>query len=97
MDVSRTFAQTDEVTFTHRLYCPHVCMDLFQSHVYLGNEDFRTIVVDSNIFPQVNGSSRVRIGDSIDVLCSIKVSNVQHVLLTEGVSNVKFICSYSWK
>lgn len=35
-------------------------------------EDFRTITVDSNIFPQVNGSARVRIGDSVDVICSIK-------------------------
>eukprot|EP01033_Poteriospumella_lacustris_P007718 gene7717-5548_t len=35
-------------------------------------EDFRTITVDSNVFPQVNGSSRVRIGDSVDVICSIK-------------------------
>jgi exosome complex RNA-binding protein Rrp42 (RNase PH superfamily) len=38
----------------------------------LGCEDFRSITVDSNIFPQVNGSSRVRIGDSVDVICSVK-------------------------
>ena len=36
--------------------------------------DFRHISIENSIFPHVNGSSRLRIGDGIvDILCSVKV------------------------
>lgn len=36
-------------------------------------KDCRKIFIEDNIFPHVHGSSRVKIGNSIDVLCSVKV------------------------
>ncbi len=38
-----------------------------------GPIDFRTIFVENNIMPHVNGSARVKIADSVDVLCTVKV------------------------
>lgn len=35
--------------------------------------DCRTIFIENDILPQANGSSRVKIGDSVDILCSVKV------------------------
>jgi len=35
--------------------------------------DFRTVTVDKSILPHVNGSSRVRVGDNVDVICSAKL------------------------
>ena len=35
--------------------------------------DFRHMLVENSVFPHVNGSSRVRVADGVDVLCSVKV------------------------
>ncbi len=35
--------------------------------------DFRTVSVECDVFPHVNGSSRLKIGDTSDVLCTVKV------------------------
>jgi len=35
--------------------------------------DFRHLVLENSVFPHVNGSSRVRVADGVDVLCSVKV------------------------
>lgn len=40
----------------------------------IGCTDFRTMSVENSVFPHLNGSSRVKLGDCVDVLCSIKVS-----------------------
>eukprot|EP01031_Cornospumella_fuschlensis_P031586 gene31586-38174_t len=37
-----------------------------------GLEDYRSVSIENNIFPQANGSSRVRLLDQIDILCSVK-------------------------
>lgn len=39
-----------------------------------GGFDFRPVTIENDIFPHCNGSSRVTINNSIDVLCSIKLS-----------------------
>lgn len=36
--------------------------------------DYRMIFVENNVFPHCNGSSRVKISDNIEVLCSVKVN-----------------------
>ena len=38
-----------------------------------GVNDFRVWSFENNVFPHVNGSSRVKIGDAIDIMCSIKL------------------------
>jgi exosome complex RNA-binding protein Rrp42 (RNase PH superfamily) len=38
-----------------------------------GPSNFRSISLENNILPHVNGSSRVKISDFTDVICSIKV------------------------
>ena len=35
--------------------------------------DYRNISIENNILPHLNGSSRVKIMDSIDIICSVKV------------------------
>lgn len=42
-------------------------------------DDFRSLSIENKIFPHVNGSSRVKIGDKIDVLCSIKVKKIKKI------------------
>lgn len=37
------------------------------------NTDYRTLVVENNVLPQVNGSSRVRLGLGTEILCSVKL------------------------
>lgn len=46
---------------------PYYCSDS------IGYKDFRHISIENNILPHVNGSSRLRIAESIDILCSVKV------------------------
>jgi exosome complex component RRP42 len=41
-----------------------------------GADDYRNVVIENNVFPQANGSSRVRLGDTVDVMCSVKVSSL---------------------
>jgi len=38
-----------------------------------GMDDFRAITIQNNIFPHVNGSSRVKIDSDVDIICSVKV------------------------
>ena len=40
--------------------------------------DFRGMSIENNIYPHTNGSSRVRIADVVDVICSVKVENYLH-------------------
>ena len=42
----------------------------------LGHLDYRTIFVENNVFPHVNGSSRVKIADRTDIICSVKVKQL---------------------
>ena len=49
--------------------------DLYRLLPFTGSNDFRHISVENNVLPHVNGSSRLRVGDSIDILCSVKVVN----------------------
>jgi len=35
--------------------------------------DFRAISIEDDIFPHVNGSSKISIGHGTDVICSVKV------------------------
>jgi exosome complex RNA-binding protein Rrp42 (RNase PH superfamily) len=37
------------------------------------NKNIRPISAEYNIFPHTNGSSRIRIGNSTDVTCSVRV------------------------
>lgn len=37
------------------------------------NLEYRSISVENNVFPHVNGSSRVRVGGGMDILCTIKL------------------------
>jgi len=39
--------------------------------------DFRPISVENNVLPHVHGSSRVRIGSSMSILCSVRVAVVE--------------------
>lgn len=38
-----------------------------------GPDDYRSITIENNVFPHVDGSSRVKVAESIDILCSVKV------------------------
>ena len=38
------------------------------------NSSFRAVDIEDQVFPHVHGSSKVSIGDSTDVLCSVKIS-----------------------
>mmetsp|Transcript_14095 Transcript_14095/g.24826 ORF Transcript_14095/g.24826 Transcript_14095/m.24826 type:complete len:304 (-) Transcript_14095:65-976(-) len=38
-----------------------------------GMDDFRAITIQNNIFPHVNGSSRVKIDSDVDIICSVKL------------------------
>lgn len=38
-------------------------------------EALRTISIENNIFPHVNGSSRLRVDGAVDIICSLKVFN----------------------
>lgn len=46
-----------------------------------GSTDFRTWSIENNVFPHVNGSARVKISDSTDILCSVKFEIQQPDLL----------------
>jgi exosome complex component RRP42 len=39
--------------------------------------DFRPISIENNVLPHVHGSSRVRIGSSMSILCSVRVAVVE--------------------
>ena len=39
-------------------------------------DDFRAITIQNNIFPHVNGSSRIKIDSDVDIICSVKVQSV---------------------
>lgn len=41
------------------------------------NRDFRNIYVENYVLVHVNGSSRVKIGDAIDIMCSVKVETAE--------------------
>lgn len=43
--------------------------------------DFRSLSIENNIFPHVNGSSRVKISDCMDIICSIKMEIVDNNVL----------------
>jgi exosome complex RNA-binding protein Rrp42 (RNase PH superfamily) len=49
-----------------------------------GLYDFRVMSVEGDIFPHCNGSCRISIGNSVDILCSIKVFCILY-----------YICFYS--
>jgi len=55
-----------------------------------GLSDSRSISVENNIFPHLNGSSRVKISDSIDVICSVKLEIAEPNMTTpdEGVLEI---------
>jgi len=38
-----------------------------------GLTDFRSITIESDIFPHLNGSCRLKLGSVTDILCSVKV------------------------
>lgn len=38
-----------------------------------GSSDYRPISLENNIFPHLNGSSRVRVSGSTDIICSVKL------------------------
>ena len=41
-----------------------------------GHLDFRLISIETDILPQCNGSCRLTIGFSVDIICSIKVTTI---------------------
>jgi exosome complex RNA-binding protein Rrp42 (RNase PH superfamily) len=42
-----------------------------------GLSDYRCLQIENNILPHVNGSSRVRLGNGMEVICSVKLDVVQ--------------------
>ena len=40
--------------------------------------DFRPILVENNIFPHVNGSSRLKLGHNTDIICSTKAEVTEY-------------------
>ena len=69
-----------------------------------GLNDYRSISIENDIFPHLNGSSRIKIADETDVICSIKVevleinnnnNNTKDNNLIEV--NVEFSSSYNLK
>ena len=52
----------------------------------VGPKDFRHLAIENNVLPHVNGSSRLRVADSIDVLCSVKVSEDFLNMLLRSIS-----------
>ena len=60
----------------------HVVFNLFvecnitSRNNFAGPKDFRDMSVEYNILPHVNGSSRLTIADTINILCSVKVSKL---------------------
>ncbi|KAJ1439625.1 ribosomal protein S5 domain 2-type protein [Ochromonadaceae sp. CCMP2298] len=42
-----------------------------------GPESFRSISVENNVLPNVNGSSRVRIANAVDIICTVKLEVVE--------------------
>jgi exosome complex RNA-binding protein Rrp42 (RNase PH superfamily) len=55
-----------------------------------GPSDCRSISLENNIFPHLNGSSRVKISDSIDVICSLKLEIAEPNMATpdEGLLEI---------
>jgi len=55
-----------------------------------GVGDFRTMSIENSILPHVNGSSRIKIAEAIDILCSVKLEVVEPSLLlpAQGLVNV---------
>jgi len=49
-------------------------IQILNSNLSLGPSDYRTISLENSILPQVNGSSRVKISNAFDIICSIKVT-----------------------
>lgn len=43
--------------------------------------DFRSVTIESDIFPHCNGSSRVSIRNAIDVICGVKVPFYSYSIL----------------
>lgn len=54
-----------------------------------GCQDFRTVKFENSIFPHVNGSSRYRIGDVIDVICSVKLEISEPLSATPNEGNLE--------
>lgn len=46
--------------------------------------DFRAIFVENNIFPHLNGSSRVKIADAVEVVCGVKAEVMEGSSAEEG-------------
>ncbi len=67
-------------TFIHSIYLI----------ISLGNGDFRNMFIENSVLLHVNGSSRVKISDAIDIICSVKVEITQPSSLTpdEGLVEV---------
>ena len=40
--------------------------------------DIRSILVENNIFPHVNGSSRLKLGHNTDIICSVKAEVTEY-------------------
>lgn len=45
---------------------------------------FRPMSIEDRIFPHTDGSSRVRISDSVDILCTVKVTSLSPCLQHMG-------------
>lgn len=60
------------VSSAEKEYIVAGCNDLVRADGR-GTDDFRPISIENHIFPHVSGSSRVRVSDSVDILCSVKL------------------------
>mmetsp|Transcript_24398 Transcript_24398/g.35840 ORF Transcript_24398/g.35840 Transcript_24398/m.35840 type:complete len:302 (+) Transcript_24398:220-1125(+) len=61
-----------DISEAEKLFVKHSC-SLGVRNDGRNTTDFRSIAVETDIFPHCNGSSRVSIGNSIDVVCGVKV------------------------
>lgn len=43
--------------------------------------DFRLVTIEGDIMPHCNGSARVTIGNTVDILCSIKVFSYNFIII----------------
>jgi hypothetical protein len=49
---------------------------LTMSVLITDTNSFRPMSIEDSIFPHTDGSSRVRISDSVDILCTVKVTSL---------------------
>eukprot|EP01041_Mallomonas_annulata_P009661 gene9661-20089_t len=57
--------------------------------------DFRNISVETDILPHVNGSSRVTIGNSTDIICSVKVEVSEPAFGSPDTGSFEVSCDIS--